>query len=392
MTRSLLLAGMAWLLTACGQKVPTDLDSGIQELMTDLECPGALVAFTREGHPPEIRAYGVADIETEVPMPRNAHMRIGSVSKPFVGTLILLLAEEGSLSLDHTIDQYVEGIPNGNDITLRQLGNHTSGLPQAISNREFQATIAANPEKVWKVDEILEFALAQEPHFPPGSSWRYSNTNTLLLALAAETATGKSLQSLLQRYLFEPLALSQTGLDSGDDLPNPRTSAYRHGREKNPIRYGKTWFDVTNYNTTFAFASGNLYSTIDDLHRATKPIILGELLSEASRHELHGWTKARLWTRRYGFCLSEWDEFIGHRGDVPGYQAVAAWHEETRTAITVLTNLSNAQNGKMPANEIADLLIAWIKANPSPEPLNLLKPTQANPIRIKGLLRELQSP
>lgn len=328
---------------------PVTLDSAM-ELSG---APGAVVALPGE----PIKAVGSADWERTRPMTVDMRFRIGSVTKLFIGNVILKLRDQGKLSLDDTIDRYVREVPNGDRITLRQLGNHTSGLPDAIRNQAFQKAIVAEPGREWRADEILRFAFEGNKALPaPGTKWSYTNTNTILLALAAEKVTGTPWPQLLQREILTPLGLEDTSVPADARLPLPHPPAYRHGKPAHPIGYGKIRFDVTGYSASWTHAAGNMISTAGDLRKAAKALCEGSLLNEDSRRELHAWVPTGVADHRYGFCIESWNGFTGHRGDVPGFQAVVAIAEGTGNTFVILTNLSNTPDGEGPANTLLKTL------------------------------------
>ncbi len=328
-----------------------------RSVMNMLQAPAFFIATGNgEGPTDDVRAIGHADWEKTQPVSADMHLRIGSVTKLFIGNLVLILRDEGKLDVNAPVSRYVSGVPDGDRITLLQLANHTSGLPEAIRNPEFQKAIVADPSRVWTAPEILQHAFAQPVLFAPGTSWRYSNTNTILLALAAEKATGKSCGELLQEKLFTPLGMEHTGFPDKGQLPHPHPRGYRHCRPGNPIGYGKTLREVSEFNASWAHAAGNLSSTAGDLQKATRALCLGTLLSEESRRLLHHWQDTGENGYRYGFCIESWDGFIGHRGDVPGFQAVIAVEEKSGRAFAVMANLSNTADGKGPATE----LLGWL--------------------------------
>lgn len=335
----------------------------LQEILGKSGSPGAVITTPGDG----TRAIGSANWDRTRPMKVDMHFRIGSVTKLFIGNLVLKLRDQGKLSLDDVIARHIPGVPNGDRITLRQLGNHTSGLPDAIRNPDFQKAIVANPERVWAADEILSFAFKNVESIPaPGEKWSYSNTNTILLALAAEKAGGAPWGQLLQREILTPLGLDHTSIPTDGALPEPHPLAYRYGKPNHPIGYGKIRFDVTHYSASWTHAAGDLVSTGHDLGKAAKALCLGTLLEPDSRRELHRWQETGQHGHRYGFCIESWDGLIGHRGDVPGFQAVIAVREITGEAYSVTTNLSNTPDGNGPANTILEEIVRRGGGDPPP--------------------------
>jgi D-alanyl-D-alanine carboxypeptidase len=194
-----------------------------------MECPGTLVGVFPDSGTPERYALGVADVDSQAPMSFDMHMRIGSVTKPFLAVVVLQLCDEGKLSLVDPISKYVAGVPAGEQITLRMLGANTSGLFNSIQNKDFQRAIMKEPRRQWTPAEMLKYSAAGEAYNAPGEKWRYSNTNAVLLALCVEQVTGRSWAEEIERRVCAPLKLTHTAVPRGADLPAPHSSAYRIG-------------------------------------------------------------------------------------------------------------------------------------------------------------------
>lgn len=336
-----------------------DLETKLQTM----ECPGALVGvFPARGEAVRC-AVGVADVKTRAPMELGFHMRIASISKLFLGTVILQLVDEGKLSLDDPISKYVSGVPAGDRITLRMLGNNTSGLFNTIENKEFQAAVMQKPDRIWTPQEILEFTFVKPVYAAPGEKWHYSNTNAVLLGMVTEKVTGRSLAEEIDRRICKRLGLKHTGFPVEGKLPKSFPSAYRNGYENKAIGYGKTFYDVSQYTADWTNAAGNMYSTLDDLGRAGNSLASGEMLGDVGKKELYRWVNTGQDDIVYGFCVGKMQGIIGHMGDVPGFNAFLGYLPEPRVVVVVLTNLSNNTDGTMPAEEIAKLVIRRFAAD-----------------------------
>ena len=120
-------------------------------------------------------------------------MRIGSITKSFTGTVVLQLVDEGWLGLDDPISRHLAGVPNGDNITIRQLLNMTSGLYNYSEDRGFNESLDADPGRVWTPEELLAIGLGRQPYFPPGTGFHYSNTNSVLLGKLVEAGDGRSI-------------------------------------------------------------------------------------------------------------------------------------------------------------------------------------------------------
>ena len=206
------------------EKRDAALDKAIRSGIKRASVPGAIVGVWREGQPPYLRAFGLRDKASGEPMATDLHMRIGSNTKTFVVTSVLMLAEQGKLGLDDPIDRYVKGVPNGDRITLRQLAQMRSGLYDysgyTIKNMPQQ------PFRQWTPHELLEIAFRHPPLFPPGKSFDYSNTNTVLLGLVVEKVSGQSLGSFIERNILEPEGMTQTVFPAGAEIPSPHSQGY----------------------------------------------------------------------------------------------------------------------------------------------------------------------
>ncbi|MEZ6069059.1 MAG: serine hydrolase domain-containing protein [Pirellulales bacterium] len=344
-------------LPAWAAPVGEELDERLAARLEAMECPGALVGIFPDEGEPRRWALGVADVESRRPMTLDMHMRIGSVSKPLLGTVVLQLVGEGKLSLDEPISKYVPDVPAGESITLEMLGHNTSGLFNTIENKQFQRAIMDDPERNWPFDEILEFTFARPSYFSPGEKFRYSNTNAVLLARAVEQVTGHAYGEEIQRRVCRPLGLRHTGVPVDGKLPEPCPRAYRNGYPDKVIGYGDVFYDVTPYSASWTNAAGELYSTLDDLGRLARPLATGQLLEQPQRSQMHDWTDTGHAGIKYGFLIAERDDGIGHTGDVPGFNAVCLYYPQWKTSVVVLTNLSNNNDETMPAEELAKVVV-----------------------------------
>lgn len=333
------------------------LVESLKNELTAMECPGAIVGIKEGSQQPEILAIGVADVDTKSPMRDDFHMRVASVTKLFVGTAVLLLADEGKLSLDDPVSKYVAGVPDGDKITIRQLGNNTSGLFNSIENQDFQAAIVADPKRQWQAREILNYALAKPAYSTPGEKFRYSNTNTVLLGEIIQEVSGQPYQQFIAERLIKSMELSETGFIPGAEVPLPAPSSYRNGYADKWLGYGATFYNVTGYSSSWTGAAGNMYSTAGDLLKAAKTLATGRLLSDESRKALTDWIPTGYEDIDYGFCLGERSGWLGHIGDVPGYSSFVGYFPDRDTTLVVLSNLSNNADGTSPAERLRDIVI-----------------------------------
>src|SRR5256714_3529960 len=216
-------------------------------------------------------------------LPRaDTHFRIASNTKTMTAAVIVLLAQEGKLSLDDPVSKYVPGVPNGDNITIIELLNMRSGLYSYDDDPEFWAILDRDPTKVWSSAEVLAIAFKHPPYFPPGTDFHYSNTNYALLGLIAEKIDRKPLASCFQDRLFGPLGLKNTMLPAitSNTLPEPYSHGYLYGGcsfrnltdkqhrldiQAAARRRTLKPDDCTGHNSSYASAAGGVISTANDL-------------------------------------------------------------------------------------------------------------------------------
>jgi D-alanyl-D-alanine carboxypeptidase len=189
---------------------------------------------------PRQAASGVADLRTGRPMRPGLHFRAGSLTKSLVATVVLLLVAEGRLSLQDTLQRWLPGIlPYGEQVTIRQLLDHTSGVPHnwaAVEQTLYRSS--GGRFRVWTPRELVALVADQPPSFPPGTAWSYSNTGYLLLGLVVEAASRSTLGQELHRRIFGPLGLHGTASHK------PRLASRARARAATAFRWvrrGSRW-------------------------------------------------------------------------------------------------------------------------------------------------------
>ena len=314
------------------------LEAAFEESFKESGAPGAIVGVrTPEGT--WVRSLGVANKASGKPMRANMHHRIGSVTKTFTATLLLRAAADGRLSLDDTIGQYVEGVPNGDEITLRQIADMSSGIASYTLDEQFQEELFADPEAVWTPEELAQIGVEDSPVFDPGDGWQYSNTNYVLLGMVLEQVTGKPIGQLYRKGIIEPLGLRETSFPNADPaLPNP----YDHGYTLQGQSDGEP-VDATHWNPSWAWSAGGMISTVDDMlvyGRALgtgKGLLPREQQAERLTSFLYGLPPNSA-ERAYGIGLADEYGWLGHTGELPGFNTTVYYHPELHTTVVVEVN------------------------------------------------------
>ncbi len=328
--------------------VANRLDEAIRSTMTATNVPGVIVGlWGPDGE--YVRAFGIADKATGATMNIDFHHRIGSVTKTFTVTALLQLVEQGKLKLDDPIADYVDGVPGGDEITLRQLARMQSGLPNYSATEKFDKALFGDPQRSWTPRELLDVAFAEPNAFAPGQRFAYSNTNAILLGLTVEKVSGQSLSDYLRANIFEPLKLSETTLPTGNAFPEPHAQGYTlDGNGYETI--------ATDWNPSWGWAAGAMTSTLDDMHTWAQALGAGTLLTpETQRQRLETVSAPGQPTGEgYGLGLFNLAGWIGHNGSLPGYQTVVVHQVAKQMTLVVLTNTDIPSDGGEPSTALAN--------------------------------------
>lgn len=274
---------------------------------------------------------GTAEVDSPRPVPTDGRFRVGSITKTFVSTVVLQLVGEGEVELDAPVHRYLPGLlPDGDRITVRHLLQHTSGLynytaalpPGADGVLEFRY-------KTWTPAELLALSTARPLDFQPGASWRYSNTNYVVLGMLVEKITGRPYEAAVTQRVLRPLGLRATSVPgTRTAIPGPHAHGY--------LRAGGQVVDITEFNPSVAYAAGEMISTTADLDRFVDALLDGRLLRPAQQREL---TSTLPIAGDYALGIEKtvlecgvavW----GHGGSIPGYSSLMVSTADTKTRLT----------------------------------------------------------
>jgi D-alanyl-D-alanine carboxypeptidase len=309
--------------------------------------PGAVV-YVRDRTGVRAAAAGHADLRKKKLLTPAMSFRVGSITKSFVAAVVLQLVGEGKLTLADTLDHWLPGVvPGASQITVRELLNHTSGIPNYTSEVTFDTTLVATPSRVWTPLELVSFVDGRPPLFAPGSVWYYSNTNFILLGLIVERITGRPLGDELRDRIFEPLRLAHTSFPTAStSMPKP----FAHGYllPNNGLVPVRTYKDVTAWNPSWAWAAGAIVSTADDLARFYGALLAGDLLTPELLAAMENTVPVTKDPDGPGYglglmhdvdvtaCTDTW----GHDGAVPGYTGFVLGRRDGSRVAVVLVNAS----------------------------------------------------
>jgi len=326
----------------------------LEAKMKELRVPGAIIHIHYPAQGSWTTTMGTRNLATGAPMNVNSHMRIGSITKTFTATVILQLVDEGKLGLNDPVSKYFPEVPNGSNITIREVLNMTSGLFDYTEDEGLFKTVLAHPDKVWDPWELLTIAFQHPAYFAPGQSLHYSSTNYILLGLLIEQITHMPVEKVFQQRIFRPLGMHNTLLPplSSAAIPNPHPIGYffETSNAAAPL-------DVTSWNPSWGWTAGSAISTLHDLKIWAKALETGTLLSAATQKERLTWVKfpGATWIGHfygYGLGIADFGGMIGHDGGLPGFQSFMGYLPQKQATIVVLTNLDPAPDGSEPADAL----------------------------------------
>ena len=326
------------------------IDAITKQALTDTGVPSASIAAVQAGAITYLQAYGEGRIEPHTPALPSMRYGIGSISKQFTAAAVLLLAEQGKLSLDDSVSRFVPNLTRGNEVTIRELLSHTSGYqdywPQDYVPPFMLQAITA--------DKILDRWARKPLDFDPGTEWQYSNTNFVIAGLIVEKASGEPLLQFLSEHIFTPLGMkSVMNIDQNRLTETDATGYLRYalGPPRLAPKEGQGWL----------FAAGELAMPAEDLAKWDISMINQTMLRPTSYAEMEKEVvlKNGLGTR-YGLGVDVREEFgqraIEHGGEVSGFTAHNLVFPDARIAVIVLVNEDSVDAAGDIARKIAALL------------------------------------
>jgi D-alanyl-D-alanine carboxypeptidase len=362
-----------------------EMQGTVERLAKENLVPGAVVILrTPNGN--FATTYGVTTYRGTVPTGFEQHVRVGSNTKTWTGTVILQQVQEGLLRLNDPVSKYRPDVPNGDNITIEQLLTMRSGLYNYSTTLELNRTLDDQPTKAWTQAELLALAYkySKANFTPSGGSFSYSNTNTVLLGLIAEQREGgKPLAAIMRDRLFAPLGLRNTlfpditsnsiatpyargymygnnvlTMDSPPELPAAMQAAARAGT----LAPG----DQTDANPSWGWAAGAGISTANDLVTWVQALVGGKLLNaDLQARRLAGVVPIdpnNPNSASYGWAIAKFGNLYGHTGELPGYNSFMGHDPVNNVTLVVWTNLAPTVDGRDPATTIAAALIGLLYA------------------------------
>jgi D-alanyl-D-alanine carboxypeptidase len=296
--------------------------------------PGVLVGVWDSKGDSYVRAYGSADLATHRSLTPADHFRIGSNTKTFVISVLLQLVDEGKLHLDDPLSKFALGvtIPNAEHITISELCQMRSGLFEAYDTPEIDA-LKVTGEMTFDPRTLIGWAVRQKPYFAPGTAYKYSNTNYLILGLVIESATKDSVADQIRTRLLVPFELTETSYPATQAMPAPWAHGYELGKQGD-------WEDVSNtIPVSLMGAAGEIISDVADMKRWVALYVTGKTNAAATQRERLNCIPIGEGNLAFGLgigCSAGW---YGYTGGLPGYNTAGYYFPSTGVTIIAWVTL-----------------------------------------------------
>ncbi len=363
------------LLVTFGAPVPgkaDKIDDYVTAKIKRLHVPGASLAIVRDGHITKAQGYGFANLELRSPATKETVYEIGSTSKQFTATAIMMLVEEGKVRLDDTITKYFPEAPQAwRDVTIRHLLTHTSGIQNHVAVPHWLDVFRTNLafETAPSRDELLKMFFKLPLEFQPGETWAYDNTGYYLLGIIIEKASGKSYWQFLDERVFMPLGMNATrSTDPQPIVPN-RASGYEWKNdhfENRPVLL-----------PAIAFSAGSLLSTVEDMAKWDAALYTEKLLKKSSLDQM--WTAPATndgtdapFNYGFGWFIENYHghRLVQHSGGTPGFSSAMYRFVSDKLTIIIRTNHADRILDQL-AIDLAGIYLTALKrpdANTDPDP------------------------
>lgn len=315
------------------EQLTAEVDRICDSILEATSLPGMVVGIWSDDFT-YLKGKGVCNISTQQPMDIYSAFRIGSNTKTFVVTNVLQLVDEGKLSLDDTLGKFFPGFKNGKLITIRMLCNMTSGIPNYTLSDTFEMVLEQQPLKKWAPQELVDL-VKNKDFVTPGTTFEYSNTNTVLLGMIIEQLTGKSLTENLRTRFFNKLAMTNTLFPMGPDMFPGGIRGYMNFTNSTAFTD-----DVSSkYDISWAWAAGAMISDVQSVKTWVEALVDGQFVPTLLQEQRFVGNGSGI---TYGLGMfSPGKNMWGHNGGLPGYTSIMMHHRSRNITYVIFYNIQH---------------------------------------------------
>ena len=337
-------------------ETPSEKADALLAGLVETNDPGLAVLVAQGGKILFEKGYGLADLEHAVPVIPQTAFRIASITKQFTASAVLKLQEQVKLSIDDKLSKYIPDFPRGDEVTLRQLLTHTSGIHNYNDDPEF-----FDPATNDTTEAIIETMKKEPYNFDPGTKWSYDNSGYVLLGYIVEKVSGQGYGDFLRENFFQPLGMTNTGVYHAQlGLPH----------EAMGYRLGTNGFERVNWDPSWFGGAGALYSTVEDLYRWNEGIFNGRVLDPASLQAAFTPAKMSIYEVAnsgagggFGWLVTRHRGLreIMHGGSVPGFRSWLRRGPEEKFTVAILANSRPGRTNAIPqelTQQLVDIFLA----------------------------------
>jgi CubicO group peptidase (beta-lactamase class C family) len=351
---------------------PTDklIDALFTHVFTN-DAPGAAVLVAQNGTVLFKRGYGLADVAQGAAFTPDTKSRIGSITKQFTSSAILKLQEQGKLSVQDKLSKFFPDFPRGDEVTLRHLLTHTSGIRSYTDKPGFMDKVTSPV----KPDDLIKSFQNDAYDFDPGKKWHYDNSGYFLLGRIIEKVSGQSYGDFLRKTFFEPLGMTNTGVHRAGVALEHEALGYQFT--------GAAFTNALDWDMSWAGGAGALYSTVEDLFRWNEGVFGGKVLKDASLKD--AWTPVKTEDNKdddsgngygYGWFLAHTRgaQEISHGGGLNGFSSIIMRLPRENFTVAILANALPGAPGAEPG-QLAHLVTEiCLGEKLGPRPTHLVNP------------------
>ena len=314
------------------QTIRQTMDKIVTNTIKAKNIPGAIVGVWSPSVGVWVKTFGKADVGSGKSMHDKKKVRIGSVTQTFLVSALLSLVDDKKINLDDPVSKYLNFVPNGENITVRQLANNTSGIFNYTEDADFFKQVIKSPLREYSPIELANIAFGHEPYFKPGQGWHASDTNFILLGMIMEKVTSEKIEDLIRLRVINRIGLKNTSFAIYPFIEGDYSRGYMDKKDSNIPQ------DITLLDPSSMWAAGAIVSDIQDLSLWAKALYKGSFLTDKMRLARFNWVVTGEPYMQYGLGVSKIGDFIGYSGGIPGYACVIYYMPMKDTMIIVILN------------------------------------------------------